>query len=224
VDVTKSFIFQRRCASAIAAHKNFGDAAGAQILFAARFRFDQILTPDNGHVAKTLHFGARKFESHQLSAGGAKFRGGAKDISLMLPLLFPGANHDGIGRHQAVKSVRIVGKPCVPNRLAQSKQFDPIQLTPVQLILPKLTLPKLTSPGATFSELTLRGHAMAQLAAIQLGTARGPGRMARADQRDRQQYSRSHHDDTTHFFPPKNGRDPRARRRPETGLAADQFR
>ena len=107
---------------AMAQHKNLSNAPRTPGAFAAHFRFDRVLAPDNGHFAKTLNLRSRKFEAYQLAARRLKLGCGLKNLCLILPLRFSRANHKGVRRDQLVQHLRIVCKPSAPYGLAHLEQ------------------------------------------------------------------------------------------------------
>jgi hypothetical protein len=56
------------CPLAFAFHENFSDASRCLFPFTDHFHLQNVLAPDNCHIAKMLDLGAWKLEANQFSA------------------------------------------------------------------------------------------------------------------------------------------------------------
>ena len=108
---------------AVAADEDFAGATGGDGALAVGFRFNQIVAPDNGHIAKELNLGARELDANEFSSAGLKVGGGLKDLGLVLPPGLATAHDNSVRRDQGLKSSGVVGEPGPPDALAHFKDF-----------------------------------------------------------------------------------------------------
>ena len=87
----------------VAAHEDFARAAGRDRASTVHLRLDQVVAPDDGHIAKVLNFGVRKFEANQLASTSLKLLCGLED--------------------QCLKGFCVAGKPRPPHRFAHMEQL-----------------------------------------------------------------------------------------------------
>jgi hypothetical protein len=66
--------------------------------------FQDEVASDNRDVSEVLHFGMREFETDEFPAAVMELDCGLDDFGLVLPLRLAGADDDGSGGHELLKS------------------------------------------------------------------------------------------------------------------------
>jgi hypothetical protein len=101
--------------------KDVHHSACAQFSLAVNLGCEDIAAPNDGPIAKVLHFGARKLKPSQPSPLGVKCSRGSQYIGLIFSFFLAAAHDDRFGRYQFLERLCVSGEPCAPNRLASTQ-------------------------------------------------------------------------------------------------------